>query len=195
MIHRKIIIFLLLFMMLLTNFSSAQPYKQFDLSHAQQSDGALSMMAKNHKCSGLLEQYADFLFSVPPQTNRFLFFTAMSIEPNGVVTYSHSSVPMSYEENTETLSGEADLYPGKNDFRTLPIPDYSGVMLPLFDPVDKERLLLSVDVNSASATLTFPDRENAVESFYLSCGDGLFYGFSGKAMYVISFQETEEHVS
>lgn len=196
MSQRKIIISLLLLMMLVTSLSSAQPYSLLNISHtAQRSDAALSMIVKDNKCSDQLKQYADFLFNVPPNTNRFLFITTMSIQPNGVVTYSHSTAPMSYEENSETLSGEADLYPGKNDFGNLPIPDYSGVMLPLFDPVDKERLLFSVDVNSASATLTFLDRENAVESIDLSCGDGLFYGFSGRAMYVISFQETEEHVN
>jgi len=194
--QRKILIYLLLFMILITSLSTAQVYRQIDPSQpVQMSDAARSMAFPDTKCTGQLKDYVDFLFNVPPNTNRFLFFTAMSVQPNGVVTYSHSTAPMSCEENTETLSGEADLYPGKNVFYDLPIPDYSGVVQPLFDPVDKKKLLLTINANSASATLTFPDQGNEVENIDLSCDSGLFYGFSGKAMYVISFQETEEHVN
>jgi hypothetical protein len=141
--------------------------------------------------SNFISTYANYLSNTPPKKLRYVTFTAISNEPDGVATYSKAD--MKYDKNSGTLTGDGDQYFSNREWSP---PTAANIMQTIyypFDPKKTDKLRLTLDTNSDSATLVLISH-GTQETIGLQVSNNVLYGFtstSPAAMFVISLQETE----
>jgi hypothetical protein len=131
--------------------------------------------------SNFISTYGDFLSNAPSGKLRYVTFTAISNEPDGVTTYSYGD--MGYDKYNGILTGDGDQY----------FSDRLWSNQYPFDPQKTDKLRLILDKNSGSATLVLLSH-GTFETIGLQVSNNVLYGFtntSPAAMFIISLKETE----